>query len=116
MLLRILHEEIKPSFGCSGPIGAAIAACEAADAAGGRVLAIQALIDKDMCAKNSDVGIPPSGVKGIPAALAVGALFGRAGAGLQVLQNVTGEETAQAAAFAKSGSVKVQPEAGRWKI
>ena len=110
MLLRILREEIKPSFGCSGPIGAAIAACEAADAAGGRVLAIQALIDKDMCAKNSDVGIPPSGVKGIPAALAVGALFGRAGAGLQVLQNVTGEETAQAAAFAKSGSVKVQPD------
>lgn len=112
LLLRILHDEIKPSFGCSGPIGVAIAACEAADAVGGKVQKIQALIDKDMCAKNSDVGIPPSGVKGIRAALAMGALFGKAGTGLAVLDGVTGEETAQAVAFADSGAIEVTPDWG----
>lgn len=111
-LLCILREEIQPSFGCSGPIGAAVAACEAADAAGGRVQRIRALIDKDMCAKNSAVGIPPTGIRGIPAALAMGALFGIPGAGLQVLEHLTREEAAQAEAFAGSGAVEVLPD---WK-
>lgn len=110
LLLRILREELKPSLGCSGPIGAAIAACEAADAVGGRVQKIRALIDKDMCAKNSDVGIPPSSVKGMRAALAMGALYGKSGAGLQVLQEVSPQAAAQAAAFADSGAVECIPD------
>lgn len=110
ILLQILREEIRPSFGCSGPIGVALAACEAADGVGGTVQSIHALIDKDMCAKNSDVGIPPSGVKGLRAALALGALYGKAGTGLQVLNDVTPEQVATARAFASSGQVEVVPD------
>ena len=109
-ILEILRKEVKPSFGCSGPIGAAIAACEAANAAGGSVREIHALIDKDMCTKNSDVGIPPTGIKGMRSALLVGAVCGKAGQGLNVLADADDAAVAGALEHADEIIVDVQPD------
>lgn len=109
-LLRILENEVKPSYGCSGPIGAAIAACEAANAVGGKIKSINALIDKDMCTKNSDVGIPPVGIKGMRNALLIGALCGKTGKGLDVLADTTNEEIGSRLQGAGDITVTVSPD------
>ena len=112
-LLSILKHEVKHSLGCSGPVGVALAACEAYEAVGGRIKKIYALVDKDMCSKNSDVGIPPLGVKGLKNAAALGALCGRPGCGLEVLSDATQDDVALAVSLADSGCVEVTPD---WDI
>ena len=109
-LLTILKNEVKPSFGCSGPIEAALAACEAANAVGGDILKIKALIDKDMCTKNSDVGIPPTGIKGMRNALLIGALCGKPGKGLNVLSDADIDTVEACIQQSKDIEVDIQPD------
>lgn len=109
-LTEILAKEIKPAYGCSGPIGVAFAACEAYCVIGGDIKKIQALIDKDMCTKNSDVGIPPSGIRGIKNSLIVGALCGTQGKGLAVLEEATAASIEMALLKSDNIIIDIKPD------
>ncbi len=106
----ILKAEVKPALGCTGPIGVAYCAAEAQDAVGGTPKRITLKIDKDMCAKNGDVGIPGTNFTGTEIAAAMGAFGGDASAKLEVLKTITPESEAAARAFARAGGVEVIPD------
>ena len=106
----ILKVEVKPAFGCTGPIGVSYAAAEARDAVGGTPVRIRVKVDKDACAKNADVGIPGTRYKGLEIAACLGAFAGDASAKLNVLQNVTPEDEARCYQFAAEGKVEVIPD------
>lgn len=106
----ILKAEVKPAFGCTGPIGIAYAASEARDAVGGTPIRIRITADKDMCAKNGDVGIPGTKYKGIEIAACLGAFAGDASKKLEVLKGITPEDEKKAYAFAKAGDIQVIPD------
>ena len=106
----ILKAEIKPAFGCTGPIGIAYATAEARDAVGGTPVRIKITADKDMCAKNGDVGIPSTTYKGIEIAACLGAFAGDASKKLEVLKGITPEDEKRAYAFARAGDIQVIPD------
>ncbi len=107
---EILKAEVKPALGCTGPIGISYVAAEAAEAVGGTPKRIKMYIDKDMCAKNGDVGIPGTDFKGLEIAAAMGAFGGDASAKMEVLKTITPESEAAARAFAKAGGVEIVPD------
>ena len=109
-LLKILQTELQPALGCTGPIGICIAAAEARDAVGGTPKKITVIIDKDMCSKNADVGIPGTTVVGNKISAALGAFAGKAGRKMEVLENITPEDEQKAEAFAKTDNVVIIPD------
>ncbi len=109
-LSAILQAEIKPALGCTGPIGISYVAAEARDAIGGTPKKIIVKADKDLCAKNDDVGIPGTSVLGLKMATALGAFAGDASAKLEVLKNVTPEDERRAYEFSLTDNIIVEPD------
>lgn len=104
---RLLKSESMPAFGCTGPIAVAYAAAEARSAIGGVPRKITVFMDKDMCTKNSDVGIPGTAFKGQKMAASLGAFAGDASKKLEVLNSVAPEDEAKARAFVAQGNVTI---------
>ncbi len=107
---EILKAEVKPALGCTGPTGVAYVAAEARDAVGGTPKRIVVKMDKDMCAKNGDVGIPGTDFTGTEISAALGAFGGDASAKLEVLKSITPEDEKAARAFVREGKVEVIPD------
>ena len=105
----ILHKEVKPALGCTGPLGPVYAAASAMSILGGKdIKHIHIRGSKNTVGRNADVGIPGVSKTGIPMAVCIGAVGGDAGAGLEVLRNVTPEQKEIAERLADSGIVDVE--------
>ena len=105
----ILHKEVKPALGCTGPLGPVYAAASAMSILGGKdIKHIHIRGSKNTVGRNADVGIPGVSKTGIPMAVCIGAVGGDAGAGLEVLRNVTPEQKETAERLADSGIVDVE--------
>lgn len=88
-LLSILHKEVKPALGCTGPIGICYGSAEAYDAVrGGKIKKITAKVDWGFGCKIDDVAFPGSEMLGAEMAAALGAVCGDPKLGLEVLRNV----------------------------
>lgn len=88
-LLEILHKEVKPALGCTGPIGICYGAAEAYDAVrGGTIKKITVKVDWGFGCKIDDVAFPGSEILGAEMAVALGALCGNPKLGLEVLKDV----------------------------
>ncbi len=107
-LFDILRSEIKPALGCTGPIGICYCAAQAYDAIGGEIRRIDAEIDWGLCSKIDDVAFPGTEMLGVEMAIALGALGGDPGAGLEVLHAVTPE--AERKAREAAGLVRLHPQ------
>lgn len=96
-LLSILHKEVKPALGCTGPIGICYGSAEAYDAVrGGRIKKITAKVDWGFGCKIDDVAFPGSEMLGAEMAAALGAVCGDPKLGLEVLKNVDPEKEVEA--------------------
>lgn len=109
-LMKILQEEVKPSLGCTGPIGIAYAAAEARDAIGGTPIKIKIYCDKEIASRNEDVGIPGTNEVGLKMAAALGAFAGDANKKLEVLKDVTQNDQDQAYAFSLTEQCIIEPD------
>ncbi len=97
-------------MGCTGPTAVSYATAEAYSAVGGNPNKIVLHIDKDMCSKNGDVGIPGTKYTGIEIAAALGVFGGDATAKLEVLKGITSEDEHHAYEFIKVGGVEIIPD------
>ena len=111
-LLKTLKNELNPALGCTGPTVFSYVAAEARDAVGGIPKKIIVRADKDKCAKEDDVGIPGTTVKGIKMATALGAFAGDPKLKLEVLKPVTPELEKAAYEFSLSDNIVVEPDWG----
>jgi len=109
-LEEILQAEIKPALGCTGPVGVAYAAAEARDAVGGTPVRIRVICDKELAARNEDVGIPGTKVLGLRMAAALGAFAGDPSKKLEVLRSVAPEDEERACAFSLTDACSVEPD------
>lgn len=107
-LLEIIKKEVKPALGCTGPVCIAYVTSVAKDAVGGTPKRIHIFLDKETAARNEDVGIPGTEVRGLSMAAAMGAICGDSTAKLEVLRSVTPEGEREAYEFRKN--VEIQPD------
>ncbi len=86
--IRVLRQQVVPALGCTEPIAVALASARCRELLGTTPERITVWVSRNVYKNGMGVGIPGTGMVGLPAAAAIGAIAGDPGAGLQVLRNV----------------------------
>ncbi|MBQ6199268.1 MAG: serine dehydratase subunit alpha family protein [Bacteroidales bacterium] len=119
-IIDLIHSEVKPALGCTEPIAVALAVAKAVEIItencpgvcpdGWRRQAdfkIEVEVSANILKNGMGVGIPGTGMVGIPVAAALGAVCGESALGLEVLRNLTPEDVLRARELADTKAVKV---------
>ena len=85
-IIKLIHQEVIPAIGCTEPVAVALAAAKAAEVLGCRPEKIEVLLSANILKNAMGVGIPGTGMVGLPIAIALGTLIGKSAYGLEVLR------------------------------
>ncbi len=107
-LIKLIEQEVVPALGCTEPVSVALAAAIAAGKLSGHPAHVAAYVSPNLMKNGMGVGVPGTGMIGLPIAAAIGAIAGNPNAGLEVLKDITKTDVAQAKTLMESGSVSVQ--------
>ena len=102
-LLDLLRCEVVPAIGCTEPIAVALCVARAKELLGCEPDAIRVYLSKNVYKNALAVGIPNTGMTGLPIAIALGATVGKSEYMLEVLRDATPE----AVAYAKDYMLRV---------
>ncbi len=107
-ILRILKEEIVPAQGCTEPIALAYVCAKAVEVLGKKPEKIEIRVSGNIIKNVKSVNIPnSSGLIGIEAACAMGAIAGDASKELMVISQVEENDLAHVKEFLKKDNIKV---------
>ena len=95
-LLHLLRSEVIPAIGCTEPIAVALCVARAKELLGCEPDAITVYLSKNVYKNALAVGIPNTGMMGLPIAIALGATVGKSEYMLEVLRDATQETVAYA--------------------
>ena len=94
--IEVIKKEVVPALGCTEPVSIALAAAIAMEKLSGEPQKISAFVSPNLMKNGLGVGVPGTGMVGLPIAAAVGAVAGDAHAGLEVLKNINANDVAKA--------------------
>ena len=110
-IIALIKREVVPAVGCTEPIAVALCAAVAAETLGGRPAQCPERVEVRLSAnilKNAmGVGIPGTGMIGLPIAIALGALVGDPARELELLGGVTPDQVAEAKRFLAENHVDI---------
>ncbi len=107
--VRILEEELRPAMGCTEPIAIAYAAAKARAVLGAMPERLLVEVSGNIIKNVKSVVVPHTGgLRGIPAAAAVGVVAGDSDAELEVISNVTEEEIEATSAYLKTVPIQIR--------
>ena len=95
-LLQLLRREVIPAIGCTEPIAVALCVARAKELLGCEPDEITVYLSKNVYKNALAVGIPNTGMTGLPIAIALGATVGKSAYMLEVLRDATPESVAYA--------------------
>lgn len=108
----LMQQEIVPSIGCTEPVAVALCTAKACSVLGKRTERIEAFLSANVLKNALGVGIPGTGMTGLPIAIALGALTGNPEEGLELLKHVTPEEVEQGKRFIEEGRIEIRRQTG----
>ncbi len=88
---RLIDKEVVPAIGCTEPMAVALCTAKAAEALGKTPESIDVYLSGNILKNAMGVGIPGTGMIGLPIAIALGALIGKSEYELEVLKDLTPE-------------------------
>lgn len=94
-IIALVQREVVPAIGCTEPVAVALCVAKAAETLGVKPEKISVLLSANILKNAMGVGIPGTGMIGLPIAVALGALIGRSVYQLEVLKDSTPEAVAQ---------------------
>ena len=86
-IIALMNREIIPAIGCTEPIAVALCVAKATETLGCRPERIEARLSANVLKNAMGVGIPGTGMTGLPIAMALGALVGKSEYELEVLKD-----------------------------
>ena len=98
-IIELVKREVIPAIGCTEPIAVALCVAKAAETLGEKPEKIEVLLSANILKNAMGVGIPGTGMVGLPIAVALGALIGKSDYQLEVLRDCTPEAVAQGEQF-----------------
>lgn len=106
----LIKREVVPAVGCTEPVAVALAVAKATHLLGCEPERIDARLSGNMLKNAMGVGIPGTGMIGLPIAMALGALIGDPEKGLEVLAGVSPEAVERGKAFISEGRIGIELE------
>lgn len=108
-IIEILKQGAVPALGCTEPVACALACARCREELGGVPDQIEVWVSGNIFKNGMGVGIPGTGMTGLPIAAALGAVCGKSEYGLEVLKEVTvGENLDVAREMMNAGKVSVK--------
>jgi len=95
----LVKSEVVPAIGCTEPIAVALCVAKAAEVLGRRPEKITVLLSANILKNAMGVGIPGTGMIGLPIAVALGALIGKSAYQLEVLKDSTSDAVEEGKRF-----------------
>ena len=90
-IIALINREVVPAIGCTEPIAVALCVARATEALGCKPERIKALLSANILKNAMGVGIPGTGMIGLPIAIALGSLIGKSEYQLEVQKDSTPE-------------------------
>ena len=106
-IIALVKSEVVPAVGCTEPIAVALCVCKAVELLGSVPERIDVLLSANILKNAMGVGIPGTGMIGLPIAVALGALIGKSEYELEVLKDVDDEAVAKGKAFIDEGRIRI---------
>ena len=90
-IVALIHQEVVPAVGCTEPMAVALCVARATEDLGCRPEKIRVWLSANMLKNAMGVGIPGTGMIGLPIAVAMGAIVGKSEYQLEVIKDLTPE-------------------------
>lgn len=112
-IISLIHREVVPAIGCTEPVAVALAVAKATETLGAMPEKIDVALSGNMLKNAMGVGIPGTGMIGLPIAIALGAIVGKSEYGLEVLRDVNAEAVEKGKEYIAEGRISIShdPEA-----
>jgi len=111
-IIALMKREVVPAVGCTEPMAVALCVSRATEALGCRPEKITVLLSANILKNAMGVGIPGTGMIGLPIAIALGALIGKSEYQLEVLKDVCPEAIEQGKQYIDEGHINIQLKQG----
>lgn len=106
-IIALIKREVVPAIGCTEPMAVALCVAHAAETLGCRPEKIEIKLSANILKNAMGVGIPGTGMVGLPIAVALGALIGKSEYGLEVLKDESDASLAQAKTFMAENRISI---------
>lgn len=107
-ITRLMQREILPAIGCTEPIAVALCTAKATEILGEQPEKIHLLLSANIIKNAMGVGIPGTGMIGLPISTALGALIGKSEYGLEVLQDLKPDDVERGKKFIDEERIKIE--------
>ena len=107
-IITLVKQQVIPAMGCTEPICVALAVARATEELGARPERIKVLLSSNILKNAMGVGIPGTGMVGLPIAIALGATIGKSSYGLEVLKDCTPKAVEAGKVYIQEGRIDIQ--------
>ena len=111
-IIALIHQEVVPAIGCTEPTCVALCTAKATEKLGCRPEKIEAKLSANIIKNAMGVGIPGTGMVGLPIAIALGALIGKSEYQLEVLKDLTPETLEEGKRYVAENRIRVELKQG----
>lgn len=110
-ILALMNREVVPAIGCTEPAAVSLCVAKATETLGCVPERLSLQLSGNMIKNAMGVGIPGTGMIGLPIAVALGALIGKSEYQLEVLRDVTPEAVERGKAYIAEDRIRIAHKA-----
>ena len=107
-IISLIRREVVPAMGCTEPVAVALCAARAAELLGTLPERVEVELSMNVLKNAMGVGIPGTGMIGLPIAIALGMIVGKSEYMLEVLKDVTPEAVEQGRRYIDEGRIAIR--------
>lgn len=107
-MISLMQHEVVPAIGCTEPVAVALCAARAAEKLGSLPERVEVELSMNVLKNAMGVGIPGTGMIGLPIAIALGIMVGKSSYKLEVLKDVTPEAVERGKQYIDEGRINIR--------
>ena len=107
-IIELMRREVVPAMGCTEPVAVALCAARTAELMGELPECVEVELSMNVLKNAMGVGIPGTGMIGLPIAIALGMLVGKSEYLLEVLKEVTPEAVERGRRYIDEGRIAIR--------
>lgn len=111
-IIALINREVVPATGCTEPVAVSLCTAKAVETLGCLPQSIEVRLSPNILKNAMGVGIPGTGMIGLPIAVALGAIVGRSEYSLEVLKDTTPAAVEQGRRMIDDGCIKIALKEG----
>ena len=111
-IIELIKKEVVPAIGCTEPMAVALCTAKAKEKLGVIPVKVEVLLSANILKNAMGVGIPGTGMVGLPIAISLGAIVGKSAYGLEVIKDATQQTIEEAKRFISTDAIKITLKEG----